>query len=354
MHVHLGSVTSAEAQLAHGVAAGIVGVRDMGTPLDQALTIRAAIRADHGPEVYICGPLLNGDLPFRTPLIVNVTTPEGARATVDQLLDADVDFIKVHDVLESRVYDAIAAACRRRGMPFAGHVPVSVTAAHAAAQKQRSIEHLGGRFYSVLIACSRDEHALAGQMRHLLANLEAEMRAGKEPDDRVLFSADLTRHIADTFDTVKADALLAQFIKHHTWNCPTMVSMPLLQARADPAMSPSDREAADAAIKKVDTIVRRIASETGRLLAGTDASLVSGKLPDELERLAAAGVAPLDVLRAATLNPARFLGRTEDFGEVREGMVASLVLLDGNPLEAVSNTRRVAVVILRGRIVRQP
>ncbi len=59
---------------------------------------------------------------------------------------------------------------------------------------------------------------------------------------------------------------------------------------------------------------------------------------------------PLDALRAATLEPARFLGAADSLGTVAAGRVADLVLLDGDPLASIEAVRRVAVVVADGRV----
>ena len=353
MHVHLGSIAQAEKDLPQAVAAGVTGLRDMGTPLDAALAIRAAVRRDQGPELYVSGPLLNGPLPFKTPLIENVATTEEAVATVRRLLAAGVDFIKVHDVLGAPEYDAIAAECRKRHAVFAGHVPVAVTAEHAAFAGQHSIEHLGGRFYGVMLACSREESSLTEKVRDFLAQLANELRAGKEPDDRALFTEEFTRPMVETFDSRKASQLIRVLRMQRTWQCPTVVSLPLRQALARSDMSSADRKWAGALFREMQRLISRIATENRTVLAGTDASLSEPKIHEELELLVAAGLSPLDAIRAATINPARYFGRTSDFGSVKKGQIANLVLLNANPLESITNTRRIAAVILRGRIVPQ-
>ena len=69
-----------------------------------------------------------------------------------------------------------------------------------------------------------------------------------------------------------------------------------------------------------------------RILAGTDAgamySVHGFSLHDELEAMVAAGLSPLNALRAATINPARFLGRERDLGTIEKGKLADLVLLE--------------------------
>jgi imidazolonepropionase-like amidohydrolase len=54
-------------------------------------------------------------------------------------------------------------------------------------------------------------------------------------------------------------------------------------------------------------------------------------------------------LQAATLNPAKFLGKTDVFGTTQVGRWADLVLLDMNPLEDISHTRKIHAVVLGGK-----
>jgi imidazolonepropionase-like amidohydrolase len=63
-----------------------------------------------------------------------------------------------------------------------------------------------------------------------------------------------------------------------------------------------------------------------------------------------AGMSPSDALQAATRMGARAL-RLEDRGVIAKGKLADLVILDGNPLQDISNLRRVHAVILGGKIL---
>jgi imidazolonepropionase-like amidohydrolase len=67
--------------------------------------------------------------------------------------------------------------------------------------------------------------------------------------------------------------------------------------------------------------------------------------------LVRAGLTPAEALRTATINPARFLGWTDSLGVVATGKVADLVLLDGNPLQDIANTKRIRAVIQGGRLL---
>jgi len=67
-----------------------------------------------------------------------------------------------------------------------------------------------------------------------------------------------------------------------------------------------------------------------------------------------AGLTPFEALVTTTRNPAIFLGRFQEAGTVAPGKVADLVLLDGNPLKDIANTRKISGVVLRGRWLDHP
>lgn len=90
-------------------------------------------------------------------------------------------------------------------------------------------------------------------------------------------------------------------------------------------------------------------------LAGTDAlnpyCFPGFSLHDELVLLVNAGLTPMEALQAATLNPARFLGKEKELGTVEKGKVADLVLLEANPLKDIRNTQKINAVTIRGKLI---
>ena len=101
-------------------------------------------------------------------------------------------------------------------------------------------------------------------------------------------------------------------------------------------------------------IVRALHSAGAPFLAGTDTPAGVGVTPGislhlELQRFVAAGFTPLEALQTATINPARFLGKTSEYGSVAAGRVADLVILRANPLENIANTRAIAGVVADGK-----
>jgi imidazolonepropionase-like amidohydrolase len=83
---------------------------------------------------------------------------------------------------------------------------------------------------------------------------------------------------------------------------------------------------------------------------GTTYLMPGFSVHDELDLFVRAGLRPLQALGAATLNPARYLGR-RDAGVIARGAVADLVLLDGGPLHDIRNTTRINSVFVRGHLI---
>jgi imidazolonepropionase-like amidohydrolase len=355
MHVHVGSYDDATKVFPALIASGITGIRDMGSPLDDVLRLRHDVERGMvvGPHMAVAGPLLNGPLPFHNPMILSVSTPADARGAVDRLRAAGVDYVKVHDALRAAEFDAIAAEAHRLNLPFAGHVPPSTTVEHATDAGQRSIEHFGGRFYGVMLGCSRGEADASRRIHGVVDAALAALAAGREPDDSAIFHAEITRPIAEGYDPLKAAALLRRFSRNHTWQCPTLVALPLpdaLLTRKD--LSPDDLTWGRLLVERMKGLIPQMIRAGVGVLAGTDAPLDRPRLHDELALLVEAGLTPLEALQTATTNPARFLGRESDFGTVAPRKVADFVILDADPLEDISNTRRVSAVVLRGRYIK--
>ena len=106
--------------------------------------------------MIVSGPLLDAVLPsgkLRFPSSIATTTPESARAAVDQLKSQGSDFIKVQSVISHDAYLAAAAEAHKKNLPFVGHVPDKVRITEAVGAGQKSIEHLMGSFEG----CSSEE-----------------------------------------------------------------------------------------------------------------------------------------------------------------------------------------------------
>ncbi len=96
--------------------------------------------------------------------------------------------------------------------------------------------------------------------------------------------------------------------------------------------------------------LRKIDAAGGVIALGTDQSN-GPAVHREMELLAAAGIAPIDVITIATRNSALFLGKEEELGVVRTGYAADLVLLNADPSVDIDNAKEIAAVIKAGKLI---
>jgi imidazolonepropionase-like amidohydrolase len=352
MHVHT-SIIGGRALLALYVANGVTGVRDMAGDWDTLTKWRREIAANTlvGPRIVASGPYLEGgDVPI--PHILTRTPEEGA-AGVDSLVKLGVDFIKVHGQLTRPTYFAIARRAREKGIPFAGHVSQAVGSADASDSGQKSIEHM----LAIPAPCTPAESVA------LKPRFTVQSAVGR------CSSRDLA-------------PLYERFVRNGTWVTPTFTAA--YEVSAWPSrVVPGDSLAhyLPAALKKfvaeifpmpdsippgADSVGRamfakRLAQAATmraagvHIMTGTDAPLRNSPpgfgLHEELTLLVRGGMSPFDAIRAATIEPARYLGMLDSAGTIASGKLADLVLLNGNPLRDISQTRRIAAVVANGRLI---
>jgi hypothetical protein len=353
MHVHLGAYADGKRALSEFLAEGITGLRDMGSPLDDILRLRQETDDGTilGPRMAVAGPLVQGPLPFQMPVFISVKDVAEARATVDMLHHRGVDFIKVQDAIPHDIYVAVATEARLDHIPFVGHIPPTVLPEEASDLGQHSIEHLGGRFWGVLIGTSAREselHAEEVQMYHdILTALE-----NKQMPPTSNMRSEFTRAVVESYDPKKAAALIHRFQKNRTWQCPTLVVLHTLWADSAAKYASEDLRWADRLLAKNAEIIIMMKRGGVRLLAGTDLApgTKNGTIHDELAYLVSAGLTPMQALETATRNAAEFLGKLDTVGTIERNKAADLVLLDANPLDDIHNTARISAVIIRGRV----
>jgi imidazolonepropionase-like amidohydrolase len=377
MHVHLFNNVSRRDPntwaLPLFVANGVTGIREMWTEPASMGRVREWRRgvAQEGllaPRVLAAGALVDGPGAWMRHM-PEVTTPAEGRCFVRQASDAGVDFIKVYSLLRPTVYAAILDEARERDMPVAGHIPLQVAALAAAEGGQRTNEHLT----QVREACTTIEDRFLEERRRFYSH------AYTEDEEVVLLDSEVHR-FGDAFDAATCRGVAAHLASLGQWQVPTLINerrwtlgVPEGQARDAwrAYLPPQEREAwirrlengsvtysGDAASLRrsweATLQVVRILGEAGvGLLAGTDFGqpfvMPGFGLHDELELLVEAGLTPAQALRSATIAPALALGATDSLGSVAPRRLADLVLLAGDPLVDIRNTRRIVAVVLNGR-----
>jgi len=225
-----------------------------------------------------------------------------------------------HAPLVSEKGFACRDEARKEHIPVAVHLPKGVSSAEASDAGVASLEHIETINESALWR----KGATAKTVEQAVdENLDA---AGQE--------------------------LFQRFVKNGTWYVPTLVAYErgfVLWSNDLESLKPR----LDVHEKQIE-LVRMMHNARVQIMSGSDFSdwaLVPGvDLHNELALLVEAGFSPLEALQAATLNPAKFLSKTETYGTIQVGRVADLVLLDMNPLEDISHTRKIHTVVLGGKL----
>jgi imidazolonepropionase-like amidohydrolase len=284
-------------------------------------------------------------------------------AALDRLQQWHADFVKLtDDKLAPDLFLAAVAEAHARGMRTSAHVPLGVTIDEASGAGLSSIEHIDYAYK----AGSTQEAAIAQQVR-----------AG------TLTRAQAWAQLADTFDPATAKAAYARLAARGTAVTPTLhISRviayldtethehddylkyigPELQATYAWRVTRAAKDDAAAVRRRHEhyegmAAVLPMLQQAGvLLLAGTDSGYLNSfnypgiALHEELALFVGEGLTPLQALRAATINGARFLGHADSGGSLAAGKSADVVLLNANPLRDIAATRQIDTVILRGRV----
>jgi imidazolonepropionase-like amidohydrolase len=371
MHVHLLRKGRPEAYFPLLIANGITGIRDMGgdMPISSIHQLRREIDsgARLGPRIFAPGPLIDGPYPTLPSITRVVRNSDEANAAVTDLKQQGADFIKVYNRVPRDAYFTLAATAKTLGIPFAGHIPGSITAREASNAGQKSVEHL----FNILFSCSSREDEL---MR-----MKAQALSSDDSGERIELREKYLQIILQSYDPDKARSLFKLFAKNGTWQTPTLVQRkafadPPMQTPDNPAMrfipkslrwrwDPSQdgrlqgrsdvrKEIEHQFYQKDRALIAPMRAAGVKFLAGTDTpdgfAFPGFSLHDELAALVDAGLTPMEALQSATLNPAEYFG-LKDSGLIKPGNRADLVLLDANPLQDIHNSRRIAGVMLNGK-----
>lgn len=375
MHTHLDdpellevkpTKTEKELQLPLLVVNGVTGVRDMGGDLALMKGWRERIQQGKliGPRLYFTGPLVDGPKPM-WPASVAVETAAEGRKAVQELKKLGVDQIKVYSLLPRDAYFGIAEECKKQGISFAGHVPSRVTNMEAVEAGQKSLEHL-----LQLDRELADPTTLSANLKLIPSELPRGQRFK------------LMRETYEkAFSEERAASFYALMKKHGTWATPTLnvvvrnaqfnAADPKMLARAayEPAYlrewwNPElnvHLKNADADINTGQMVTLRIYQRILRgmvaagipVLVGSDMGgnphcFAGWGVHDEMALLVESGMTPMQVLVAATSNPAKFLGVDSQVGTVQTGKLADMVLLNADPLADIHNTEKIEAVVANG------
>lgn len=302
--------------LLSALARGVTGVRNVLEPAAIDLAWRNAIRQGQvlGPNVFVCGQAITptGGHVHDYPGVIQADGPAEFRKAARSQLGKGVDQLKV------MVSGGIASI--NESLLEAQALPDEIAAVVAVAHRKgkRVTVHAGG-------SQSIREAVLAGVdcIEH-----------GYELDDETvaLMLRSKTFYVPTLFVTSE----------HNRRYLVGLGADPVLIAKADAG-----------AARHVSGF--RIAREAGvKIVVGADVNPIGENTFIEAELLVREGMAPIDALRAATLNAAELCGIDGQNGSVDVGKVADLLVVRGDPLEDIRNLRNTLLVLRAGRVVSDP
>jgi len=354
------------------VAYGVTGFREMWGELKLADTIRKKMAEGKIPfqRFIIAGGLVDGAVPI-WPGSQAADSPERGVQLVDSLYNAGADFIKVYSRLTPETFNAIAKRCNELHIKFAGHVPTKVNLVDASNAGMYSMEHLYG-LWDVFSDIEDSIFMLANKIDYAHG---APATTGAQSAER------LAMLLRSQIVPAKVQQVCAVLKANQTWIVPTSIVrkgisyMDVLDTVPDPRFEYLPREVTEGWKTKNDFRVRsrtakdwqdaKMFYEKGNefvgllhenkvpMLAGTDFPnpycFPGSSLHEELQLLNDEGLTPLEALQTATLNPAKYLNKTDSLGTIAAGKYADILLLAENPLTDISNTRKIEGLCVNGK-----
>lgn len=349
MHAHVPPIDNIEPMKDVALLFAVNGVTTMRGMLGHPrhLELRSKIQSGEilGPRFYTSGPSLNGN---------SVKSPAQAADSVRSQKNAGYDFMKLHPGLTKENFAALVQAAKEQNFTFAGHVSYDVGVWRAIDAGYATIEHLDG----------------------FVESLVPDIASITEQDNGpfAIFSADKA-------DTSGVDKLMKALRDKKIWVVPTQSLAerwfgPAREAesfRNDPEMKymapntvnnwinakknfVSNPKYNAASAERFVLLRRKLIAACSRynvgLLLGSDAPQVFDvpgfSVHHELYYMVQSGLTPYQALRMGTVNVGAFYNNP-DLGVIKTGAVADLLLLNGNPLQDINQSKNIEGVMLNGR-----
>jgi imidazolonepropionase-like amidohydrolase len=337
MHSHFEQVEWGPVYL----AAGVTTVRDVGNEFEFIKTVRDAIQQGRGlgPRMLLAG-IVDGAGP-QSFGVVQANTPEQAREVVNRYKQAGFQQIKIYSSVKPEVVKAICDEAHKMGMTVTGHIPSRMDAFQGIEAGMDQINHIQ---YLPPVMQPKGAKGLKDglvpqinfQSPEALHAIEF-LKAHGTVIDPTMAIFEWSLHPANVpFSTIEPGAAKLP---------------PQLSGAINNTGVPPENEAwARSMLDQFTSIIGALHRAGITIVAGTDQVVPGHSLHRELELYVKAGFTPLEAIQAATIVPARVMKLDKELGTVEVGKAADLIIVDGNPLENISNIRKVQMVVTNGRL----
>jgi imidazolonepropionase-like amidohydrolase len=332
------------------LAGGVTTMRTAGNMAGYAdLNIKKSIDAGTmlGPTIDVTAPYLEGPgLPI--PQVKALRDAADARKMVNYWADEGATSFKAYMHITRAELGAAAQEAHKRGLKITGHL-CSVTFREAAALGIDDLEH-GFVVASDFVPDKKPDECPAGNaVQRSIAALDVNGAGARD-----LIAELVRRRVAITSTLTIFETFVA--------------SQPSAPARALDAMLPEARrqyeQVRTTLAKSTDTtwsilltkemqLEKMFADAGGLLVVGTDPTGFGGVIAGysnqrALELLVQAGFSPLEAVKIATLNGAKYLGRDSKIGTIATGKQADLIVVRGDPSARIEDVENVEIVFKQG------
>jgi imidazolonepropionase-like amidohydrolase len=339
--------------LAHGVTT----IRTTGSVAPYTdLEIKRLIDAGRmiGPKMHVTAPYLEGSGAF-TPVMHQLSGPDDARRLVNYWADAGATSFKAYMNITRDELRAAVEEAHKRGLKVTGHL-CSIGYREAAEIGIDNLEH--GLFADSEFVANKkaDQCPPGGAVSASLRQLDLNSPAAQETIRTLVAKNVAITSTLPVFEAAgaplaqsgigAASALLSQRLLNVM---STDARVRYLQARARVSSAPDFV----ALLRKAMDFERAFVQAGGLLIAGLDPTGNGGIVAGfgdlrEIELLVEAGFTPLEAIKIASFNGAKFLGEDARIGSVTVGKQADLMVVKGNPAANIGDIERVEIVFKDG------
>ncbi len=347
MHVYINNEYDMLLMLANGVTTvrnmwGISYMVSFVSSPDQK-KLRDQVNAGNliGPTIYTAGPIVDGAPAESAFMTVVKNEREAARAVIKQK-DQGYDFIKIYDNLPVDLFNVVIKTAEEVEIPVAGHVPNKVGLENALEAQMESLEHLTG-----FIDYDTCTYIIPFKKIGYYARLAKQNYVYMCPT----LNLPQRRYTHKKDEHIKAISEM-KYIDLRTriswWRTHNSEIDDLREKYADFDKG-TYREKTTELMKSLS---KNLHSRGVKFLIGSNSGhpyTVPGfSLIDELNNFVSIGITPAETVKIATYRAALFFNKDKEFGDIKPGMRADLILLDANPLENINNIKKRAGVMSRG------
>jgi imidazolonepropionase-like amidohydrolase len=332
------------------VVKGITQIRDVGGPVQDLKSLKDRVSSGEflGPDIFYAGPMLeksplvwegqNTALPGFT---VAVDSRQDAKSIIEQISKQGASLVKTFNKFDADVFRYLLDVAEEHNLPVT-HDPGTTLF--------QSIPMGTGIDFG--ISCF--EHAKAPWPVVLKSDLKSEHDSLIDADPKV--KEDLRKRVfslgAKSVSLTRLHRLFDEMIQNDVYCCATLHAVKYMQMQQSEEPDKDKLDKLEVLDQMQCFFAGQMVERNVKILVGQD-GLIPQFTFDEMRYLDKIGLPEEEIIRGATIYPARWLGIADRYGSISANNKANVLILDRNPLESIQNLRAVHLVLLNGEIAFQ-